>query len=127
MHAAFVHAHNSPAAPSTTPADRTTGAYPGTTYDPGSTDLPGITHYPAPSITNPEPTIRAYTPPPTTPMPGPPTSAHSSDTHWVLRGPYSSLWTCDQASDEWPERTSVCFEHDGSAYFYGLYPDSQGG
>ncbi|UQE76060.1 hypothetical protein MYK68_05565 [Gordonia sp. PP30] len=130
-HAAFVHVSNHSAATrSATTTDQTTGTYPGTTYDPGPTsdnDVPNVTYYPEPSITTPEPTTREYTPPPTRPMPGPPTDAHSADTSWILKGPYSSTWTCDQDRGNWPLTTSVCFTHNGSAYFYGLYPDSQRG
>lgn len=65
--------------------------------------------------------------PPRNPLPAPPTETHSPNFHWTPVGPYESTEACNQDRNSWPLNTSVCFTHDGSAYFYGLYPDSQRG
>ncbi|WP_161895639.1 hypothetical protein [Gordonia spumicola] len=55
------------------------------------------------------------------PMPGPPTDVTvPAGFEWRVQGPFASSWTCDQTLSRWPIAASVCFTHNGYAYFWGL-------
>lgn len=79
---------------------------------------------PAPTVTvtrtaEPAPAPTQPPSPRQTQPPSPPYAA-GAGMEWTLRGPYASLWTCDQAADQWPSNTSNCFMHDGAAYYWAI-------
>lgn len=112
--------------PSYTPyvADIPTYDKPTPTPEYRRTDTPTaeLEPYTPPEVT-PEDTPTPTPTPTTDPMPGPPNITSSPGFSWYLHGPYQSLWTCGQTQDRWPIASSVCFMHDGSAYFWGLGQD----